>query len=175
MGSSKRSPHDQANNAAHTLQGFAELAFSATRFPEENRIGSAGSYGTVFRSEFDSVSLAVKVSKHSNSQREIEILSTCEHPNIIGLLGWSLQGSCYYLVLELMQYDLDNRLKSHLFGSWFFPCSERVAALRDVAAALKFLPGHTPCVYHRDVKSANVLLKDSLLGSSEDYETWNIS
>ncbi|CAE7704087.1 mnk-1 [Symbiodinium sp. CCMP2456] len=127
--------------------------------------------------QFDSHRLRVvpDVSKHSNSQREIEILSTCEHPNIIGLLGWSLQGSCYYLVLELMQYDLDNRLKSHLFGSWFFPCSERVAALRDVAAALKFLPGHTPCVYHRDVKSANVLLKDSLLGSSEDYETWNIS
>ena len=96
------------------VQTFAELAASATRFREENRIG-CGSYSPVFRSEFNTVSLAVKVSEDPSSQREIEILSTCEHPNIIGLLGWTLQCSCYYMVLELAQYDLDNKLKNHLF------------------------------------------------------------
>ena len=141
------------------VQTFAELAVSAARFREENRIG-CGSYSPVFLSEFDTASLAVKVSEDPRSQREIEILSTGEHPtSLVFLAGLFRLGHSNYMVLELVQYDLDNKLKNHLLGSWFFPCSERAAALRDVAAALRFLHSHTPCICRRDLdlKSTNIL------------------
>ena len=138
---------------------FAKLSLATNGFHEDNTIGR-GAYGTVFCADLSGVSLAVKVSRESASKREIEILTSCPHPNIIALFDWTLQGSCYYLVLELMQQDLDNKLKHHLFDGWFFPCDERLAALRDVATALGFLHSRAPAAYHRDVKSANVLLKD---------------
>ncbi|KAG5176796.1 hypothetical protein JKP88DRAFT_265326 [Tribonema minus] len=101
--------------------------------------------------------------------REVEILSTCRHKNVVPLLGVCVEPPC--LVYRLMA---ENSLRSQLRaggsgssgggssgGGSALPWRSRVRIAADAARGLEYLhaeaPGKPP-VAHRDVKPENILL-----------------
>ena len=86
-------------------------------------------------------------------QREMEMALQCQHQNIVTFLGATLEGTPVIL-MELMDTSLRNayekgKIKDH----------QVLGILHDIACALHFLHTRPDPVIHRDVSSANVLLK----------------
>ena len=86
-------------------------------------------------------------------QREMEVALDCQHQNIVTFLGTTFEGPPVIL-MELMDTSLrsayeQERVKDHQIHG----------ILHDVAKALHFLHTRPDPVIHRDVSSANVLLK----------------
>ena len=86
-------------------------------------------------------------------QREMEMALHCQHQNIVTFLGATLEGPPVIL-MELMDTNLrsayeQGQIRDH----------QVLQILHDVASALHFLHTRPDPVIHRDVSSANVLLK----------------
>ena len=86
-------------------------------------------------------------------QREMEMALQCQHQNIVTFLGATLEGPPVIL-MELMDINLrsayeQGKIKDH----------QILGILYDTASALHFLHTRPDPVIHRDVSSANVLLK----------------
>ena len=86
-------------------------------------------------------------------QREMEMALQCQHQNIVTFLGATLEGPPVIL-MELMDTNLrsayeQGNIKDH----------QMLGILNHVASALHFLHTRPDPVIHRDVSSANVLLK----------------
>ena len=86
-------------------------------------------------------------------QREMEMALQCQHQNIVTFLGATLEGPPVIL-MELMDTSLRNayeheKIKDH----------QVLGIFCDIASALHFLHTRPDPVIHRDVSSANVLLK----------------
>ena len=86
-------------------------------------------------------------------QREMEMALQCQHQNIVTFLGATLEGPPVIL-MELM----DTNLRS-AYEQGHIRDHQVLGILYDIASALHFLHTRPDPVIHRDVSSANVLLK----------------
>ena len=90
-----------------------------------------------------------------------------QHQNIVTFLGTTLKDPSVIL-MELMDSSLrsayeESKIEDH----------QVVGILYDIASALHFLHTRPDPVIHRDVSSANVLLKAHYNGSGwPNWETW---
>ena len=99
----------------------------------------------------------------SSIRREIHVLSAFRHPHIIRLLGYTstsagvTQELC--LVYELGSASLDKMLTDGEKAQ-DLSCKVRVRIAADISRALNYLHCHDPRgpAFHRDVKSANIVL-----------------
>jgi eukaryotic-like serine/threonine-protein kinase len=96
--------------------------------------------------------------------QEARASANLDHPNIIRIYEFALDGRTLYLVTELVQGgSLRDYLKKLYDERKFIDVAEALALTRQVAYALDF--AHKQGLIHRDVKPDNVLLKT---GSSSD-------
>jgi len=133
------------------------------------RIGK-GSFGEVFKARWQDVHIvAVKVLHVSGKskaerehllkqfQKEVRLLSTLHHPNIVRFLGVSD-------VSVLPPYFICEYLNRGTLTNWIRKAEphlqQDLAFARDAARALAFLHAQKPPIIHRDVKSDNFLLAD---------------
>ena len=127
-----------------------------------------GSWATVHKTTFRGATVAAKcLHQLINAprtrqlfQREMEMALQCQHQNIVTFLGATLEDPPVIL-MELMDTNLRNayehgNIKDH----------QVLGIFCDIASALHFLHTRPDPVIHRDVSSANVLLKDC------DNEKW---
>ena len=87
--------------------------------------------------------------------REIEILRTLEHPNILPLRD---SGEAGGLVFYVAPYAPGGSLRERLERQGRLSVDDAVAIVRDVAAALDH--AHQKNVVHRDVKPENILFRE---------------
>jgi len=120
-----------------------------------------GAWATVHEATFRGATVAAKclhdviTSPETKKlfQREMNIALICQHENIVTFLGATIQGAPVIL-MELMDTNLrsayeQRRILDHQVLSIF----------HDISKALHFLHTRPDPVIHRDVSSANVLLK----------------
>ena len=149
----------------------------------ETRLVGEGSTGQVYRAvdpvggiRFAVKRLRVDVAQQQREaatrsmQRELEVLQATRHPNMIKLLGHCLSDGEMCLVYE---YGVHGSLADCLRDdgkATSLGWKPRVRLLTGLASALNFLHRHTtPPVYHRDIKSANVVLGDGFEPKLIDY------
>ncbi|OAE29340.1 hypothetical protein AXG93_3102s1670 [Marchantia polymorpha subsp. ruderalis] len=165
------------------LMPLRELKRATDNFADGAQIG-AGGFGTVYTGKLnDGTMVAIKRSKREGSEddkqrflNEVRILSQVNHRYLVKLLGCCMENKVALLVFE---YISNGTLQEHLQGkkgsrrlSW----KERLHIAVQVADALNYLhSAFDPPIYHRDVKSANILLDEDLHAKVADFGISNLA
>ncbi|OIT01129.1 PREDICTED: wall-associated receptor kinase-like 20 [Nicotiana attenuata] len=169
-----------ANTSGKSAKVFSgkEIKKSTNYFDKENLLGSGG-FGEVFKGTLeDGTIVAVKRAKPGNAKgtlqvlNEVRILCQVNHRGLVRLLG-----CCVELELPLLIYEYipNGTLFEHLHGfrlrewaplSWL----RRLVIGHQTADGLAYLHSSAvPPIYHRDVKSSNILLDNKLDAKVSDF------
>ncbi|KAJ7971458.1 Kinase family protein [Quillaja saponaria] len=160
--------------AARIFQ-LKELQKATNGFSKDRVLGSGG-FGEVYKGELKEGSIVAvkraKVGDIKSTQQvlnEVEILSQVNHKNLVRLLGCCVEAE---LPLMIYEYISNGTLHDHLHGKYsnFLDWNKRLRIALQTAEALAYLhsDAHTP-IYHRDVKSTNILLDDDFNAKVADF------
>lgn len=164
------------NDSSLPFFSYEELEQATGFFDEKKELGDGG-FGSVYLGNlWDGRLVAVKRLYHNNSRRveqfgnEVRILSSLKHPNLVLLIGYCQDRRELLLVYE---YVPNGTLADHLHGesrgkdlSW----ETRLNIAVETAQALAYL--HfcvNPPIFHRDVKSTNILLDKNFRAKVADF------
>ena len=87
------------------------------------------------------------------------MLSKFRHPNLVILMGFAVNGTQRLLVYEYLSGgDVSRRLQKCARDNLPFTFSQRLSVALDAACGLSHLHNASPKVFHRDIKTANILL-----------------
>ncbi|KAI3423475.1 uncharacterized protein J3R85_010971 [Psidium guajava] len=154
---------------------YEELVKATNGFSSQNLLGEGG-FGAVYKGFLpDGREIAVKQLKVGSGQgdrefkAEVEIISRIHHRHLVSLVGYCIADTRRLLVYE---YVPNNTLYFHLHGEdrpvldW----ATRVKIAAGAARGLAYL--HEDChprVFHRDIKSPNILLDNNFDARVSDF------
>lgn len=148
-----------------------ELESATNKYSEENLLGE-GSLGSVYKAEFpDGQILAVKrvdmaALSFTQEQQFLDVVCTVSrlrHPNIVSLLGYSVENGQHLLAYEYVRnLSLDDAL--HSVAHKPLSSSVRIQIAHGVAKALDYLHNaFFPPFAHCNLKAANIMLDEEFM------------
>ncbi|XP_011013798.1 PREDICTED: probable receptor-like protein kinase At5g24010 [Populus euphratica] len=162
---------------------LAEILAATHNFNPKLLIGEGG-FGKVYKGTLESgMKVAVKRSDSSHGQglpefqTEVMVLSKIQHRNLVSLVGYCDEGSEMILVFEFME---KGTLRDHLYSrkeclknpsaktelTW----EQRLEICIGSAKGLHYLhTGPDGGIFHRDVKSTNILLDEHYVAKVADF------
>ncbi|XP_061980343.1 leucine-rich repeat receptor protein kinase HPCA1-like isoform X2 [Populus nigra] len=175
--------HWESNNGVGgvpQLQGarcfsFEEIKKYTNNFSETNDIGS-GEYGKVYRGvlptgELITIKRALRewMQPGLEFKTEIELLSRVHHRNVVSLVGFCLERGEQMLIYKFVS---NGSLMESLSGKtgirldWVRRLKVALGAARGLAYLHELA---NPPIIHRDIKSTNILLDESLNAKVADF------
>ncbi|KAJ0724958.1 putative protein kinase RLK-Pelle-CrRLK1L-1 family [Helianthus annuus] len=160
----------------HLQIPLREISLATNGFAKENLIGSGG-FGPVYKGISKKHGcIAIKRLIHRQNlgqgdhefKTEIALLSKYKHENIVSLLGFCDEEGEKILVYK---FESNGSLDRHLNNkdlTWI----QRLWICLDVACGLKYLHdnvGSQHGIFHRDVKSSNILLDEHWKAKISDF------
>ncbi|GAB2284621.1 Calcium/calmodulin-regulated receptor-like kinase 1 [Dionaea muscipula] len=135
-----------------------------------------GAYGPVYKAQMATgETVAVKVLATDSKQgekefhTEVKLLGRLHHRNLLNLVGYCAEKGKNMLIYVYMS---NGSLSSHLYSENKPPLrwDQRVLIAVDVSRGLEYLhDGAAPPVIHRDIKSSNILLDQSMRARVADF------
>lgn len=168
----------KANALSSRIFTGREIRKATNNFSQENLVGTGG-FGEVFKGTFDDGTVfAIKRAKLGctkgidQMQNEVRILCQVNHRSLVRLLGCCLELENPLLIYEYVSNGtLFDYLHRYSSGSreplkWH----QRLKIAHQTAEGLCYLhSAAVPPIYHRDVKSSNILLDDKLDAKVSDF------
>ncbi|TKY66694.1 leucine-rich repeat receptor serine/threonine-protein kinase [Spatholobus suberectus] len=158
--------------------GLPEYAYKDLQKATHNftTVIGQGAFGPVYKAQMSTgATVAVKVLATNSKQGEKEfhtevmLLGRLHHRNLVNLVGYCAEKGQHMLVYVYMS---KGSLASHLYSDenealcWDL----RVHIALDIARGLEYLhDGAVPPVIHRDIKSSNILLDQSMRARVADF------
>ncbi|KEH34526.1 LRR receptor-like kinase [Medicago truncatula] len=154
---------------------YEELSSATRKFDNNAQIGQGG-YGKVYKGILSNGTVvAIKRAQQGSLQgekeflTEISILSRIHHRNLVALIGYCDEAGEQMLVYEFMS---NGTLRDHLSVTSNKPLTfaMRLKIALESAKGLMYL--HTeadPPIFHRDVKSSNILLDSKFTAKVADF------
>jgi len=166
-------PADISLNKYSLEYQHSELQRATDNFDQRHRLGK-GAFGAVYRGlRPDGTEIAVKVMdvpEEGGFEDEVRVLSKFRHPNLVILMGFARHGKQRFLVYELLAGgDVFKRLQQSCREDVPFLWRNRISAVYDAACGLSHLHNSKPKAFHRDIKSANILLDRNGTAKMADF------
>ncbi|KAH6766091.1 Leucine-rich repeat protein kinase family protein [Perilla frutescens var. hirtella] len=154
---------------------YGEMVLATNNFDGSSLVGEGG-YGKVYRGILaDGTIVAIKRAQEGSRQgekefcTEIELLSRLHHRNLVSLIGYCDDEGEQMLVYEFMP---NGTLRDHLSGKFKAPLAFGMRVRVALGASRGILYLHTeadPPVFHRDIKSTNILLDSNYTAKVADF------
>lgn len=155
---------------------FGQISKATQSFSNSTRLGEGG-FGTVYKAQLpDGQIVAIKRAKKeyfeslkNEFSSEVELLAKIDHRNLVKLLGYLDKGTERLIITE---YVPNGTLREHLDGvkGKVLDFNQRLEISIDVAHALTYLHLYSERqIIHRDVKSSNILLTESMRAKVADF------
>ncbi|XP_049391691.1 receptor kinase-like protein Xa21 [Solanum stenotomum] len=159
----------------HQLVSYHEIQRATNNFDDESNLIGEGSSGSVYKGILSSGTVvAIKVLDLENEQvckrfdTECEVMRNVRHRNLVPVITTCSSDYIRAFVLQFMPngslenwlYKEDRHLNLH----------QRVTVMLDAAMAIEYLHhGHVTPIVHCDLKPANVLLDEDMVGHVGDF------
>ncbi|XP_031488293.1 lysM domain receptor-like kinase 3 [Nymphaea colorata] len=153
---------------------YDEILSSTDGFSDSNLLGN-GTYGSVYYGMLRDQEVAIKrmtATKTKEFMAEMKVLCKVHHANLVELIGYAATEEELFLVYE---YAHKSSLANHLHdpqnkGQTSLSWISRVQIALDAARGLEYIHEHAKAQYvHRDIKSSNILLDNSLRAKISDF------
>ncbi|MBA0808108.1 hypothetical protein Gohar_023870 [Gossypium harknessii] len=165
----------EASHISIPIYTYKEIEKATNGFSEKQRLGT-GAFGTVYAGKLHNNSwVAIKRIKHGDTDcieqvvNEIKLISSVSHQNLVRLLGCSIENGEQILVYEFMPNGtLCQHLQRERGDGLAWPVRLTIAA--ETSQAIAHLHSAIdPPIYHRDVKSSNILLDYNFRSKVADF------
>ncbi|KAK7359753.1 hypothetical protein VNO77_01718 [Canavalia gladiata] len=157
---------------------YEEVAEATNNFNSDSLVGEGG-FGNVYKGYLQNIdqTVAVKVLNREGNQgtreffAEILMLSMVQHPNLVMLIGYCVEGDHRILVYEFMANgSLENHLLDLDEGKEPLDWKTRMKVAEGAARGLEYLHNTAdPPVIFRDFKSSNILLDENFNPKLSDF------
>jgi CTD kinase subunit alpha len=154
-----------------------DLAKSTSVFfrkPGNESVIGSGTYGKVFKgvNVYSKAAVAMKRIRMEGEKdgfpvtaiREIKLLQSLKHTNIVKLMEVMVEGNACFMVFEYLSHDLTGLLNHPSYK--LDPAQKKHLALQ-LFEGLDYL--HTRGVLHRDIKAANILVSSDGILKLADF------